>query len=211
MKIAVKNLQNKDAGSIDLNDDVFGVEVRQDILHRMIRYQLNKRQAGTHKTKDISEVSGTGKKPFKQKGTGSARRGTNRAPHHVGGARMFGPVVRSHATDMPKRERALALKIALSSKVASGKLIIIDSEATDKANTKAMAQALKTIGIQSAVIVCGSETNVNFALSTRNIPHIDVVPSDGANVYDILRRDTLVLTKDAVAALTERLSDKAAA
>ncbi|PZP54131.1 MAG: 50S ribosomal protein L4 [Micavibrio aeruginosavorus] len=212
MKIAVKNLQNKDAGSIELNDEVFAVEIRQDILHRMVRYQLNKRQAGTHKTKDISEVSGTGKKPFKQKGTGSARRGTNRAPHHRGGARMFGPVVRSHATEMPKRERALALKIALSSKVASGKLIILDSVTTAKPNTKEMVGALKTMGVTSAVFVTGPELDVNFALSARNIPLIDVLSSDGANVYDILRRDTLVLTKDAVDALTTRLTaDKAAA
>lgn len=206
MKITVKNLQNKDAGSIELNDDVFGVEIRQDILHRMVRYQLNKRQAGTHKTKDISEVSGTGKKPFKQKGTGSARRGTNRAPHHVGGARMFGPVVRSHATEMPKRERALALKIALSAKAAGGQLIILDSVTTAKPKTKEMVGVLKTMGIKSAVFVCGPELDTNFALSTRNIPLIDVLSSDGANVYDILRRDTLVLTKDAVDALTTRLT-----
>jgi len=206
MKITVKTLANKDAGSIDLNDDVFAVEIRQDILHRMIRYQLNKRQAGTHKTKDISEVSGTGKKPFKQKGTGSARRGTNRAPHHVGGARMFGPVVRSHATEMPKRERALALKIALSAKAAEGKLVVIDSAATAKPKTKEMVATLKAMNIKSAVFVTGPEMEVNFALSTRNIPLIDVLSSDGANVYDILRRDTLVLTKDAVDALTTRLA-----
>lgn len=206
MKLTVKNLANKDAGSIDLNDEVFAVEIRQDILHRMVRYQLNKRQAGTHKTKDISEVSGTGKKPFKQKGTGSARQGTKRAPHHVGGARMFGPVVRSHATDMPKRERALALKIALSSKAASGKLIILDSVSDAKAKTKDTIASLKGLGItSSAVFVTGPELDINFALSARNIPLIDVTSSDGANVYDILRRDTLVLTKDAVDALTTRL------
>ena len=211
MKVTVKNLANKDAGSIDLNDDVFAVEIRQDILHRMVRYQLNKRQAGTHKTKDVSEVSGTGKKPFKQKGTGSARRGTNRAPHHVGGARMFGPVVRSHATEMPKRERALAMKIALSAKAAGGKLVIIDSVATKAPKTKDMIAALKALEITNAVFVCGPELDINFALSARNIPLIDVTSSDGANVYDILRRDTLVLTKDAVDALTTRLTaDKAA-
>ena len=213
MKLTVKNLANKDAGSIDLNDEVFAVEIRQDILHRMVRYQLNKRQAGTHKTKDISEVSGTGKKPFKQKGTGSARQGTKRAPHHVGGARMFGPVVRSHATEMPKRERALAMKIALSSKAASGKLIVLDSVAGTKPKTKEMVASLKGLGItSSAVFVTGPELDVNFALSARNIPLIDVTSTDGANVYDILRRDTLVLTKDAVDALTTRLlGEKAAA
>ena len=216
MKITVKNLENKDAGSIELNDAVFGVEIRQDILHRMVRYQLNKRQAGTHKTKDISEVSGTGKKPFKQKGTGSARAGTKRAPHHVGGARMFGPVVRSHATEMPKRERALAMKIALSAKLADGKLMVLDSVSSAEPKTKQMVQTLKTMGITSAVFVCGPELDTNFALSARNIPLVDVLSSDGANVYDILRRDMLVLTKDAVDALTTRLttekfSDKAAA
>lgn len=211
MKVTVKTLANKDAGSIELNDDVFAVEIRQDILHRMVRYQLNKRQAGTHKTKDISEVSGTGKKPFKQKGTGSARRGTNRAPHHVGGARMFGPVVRSHATEMPKRERALALKIALSAKAAAGKLVILDSAAVAKPKTKDMVASLKTMDITSAVFVTGPELDANFALSARNIPLIDVLTSDGANVYDILRRDTLVLTKDAVDALTARLTEKSAA
>lgn len=211
MKLTVKNLENKEVGSIELNDDVFGAEIRQDILHRMVRYQLNKRQAGTHKTKDISEVSGTGKKPFKQKGTGSARRGTNRAPHHVGGARMFGPVVRSHATEMPKRERALAMKIALSAKAASGKLVILDSVVTKAPKTKAMVATMKAMDIKSAVFVCGPELDTNFALATRNIPLIDVTNSDGANVYDILRRDVLVLTKDAVDALTKRLTDKAAA
>lgn len=206
MKVTVKNFENKDVGSIELNDEVFGAEIRQDILHRMVRYQLNKRQAGTHKTKDISEVSGSGKKPFKQKGTGSARRGTNRAPHHVGGARMFGPVVRSHATEMPKRERALAMKIALSAKIASGKLIILDTVATKEPKTKAMVATMKAMDIKSAVFVCGPELDTNFALATRNIPLIDVTNSDGANVYDILRRDVLVLTKDAVNALTERLT-----
>lgn len=207
MKLGMKNLDNKDAGSIELNDEVFGVEIRQDILHRMIRYQMNKRQAGTHKTKGISEVSGTGKKPFKQKGTGSARRGTNRAPQHVGGATVFGPVVRSHATEMPKKERALAMKIALSSKVANGKLVVLDAATVKEAKTKSMVSKLATMGLTKALFVCGSEPDVNFTLATRNIPHINVVATEGANVYDILKADTLVLTKDAVDALTERLTN----
>lgn len=209
MKLAVKSLDNKDAGSIELNDEVFGVEIRQDILHRMIRYQLNKRQAGTHKTKGLSEVSGTGKKPFKQKGTGSARAGTKRAPQHVGGATVFGPVVRSHATEMPKKERALAMKIALSSKASTGKLIVLDAATATDAKTKAMAAKLNTMGLTKALFVCGSEPDVNFTLATRNLPHINVVPTEGANVYDILKADTLVLTREAVDALTERLTKAA--
>lgn len=205
MKIAVKNFENKEVGSIDLDDSVFGVAVREDILHRMVHYQLNKRRAGTHKTKGLSEVSGTGKKPFKQKGTGSARAGTLRAPQHRGGAIVFGPVVRSHATDLTKKFRALALKTALSAKVASGKLVILENEKTAQAKTKAMAASLNKLGIKSALIVCGTEVDQNFALSARNIPHIDVLPIEGANVYDILRKDMLVLTKAAVDALTERL------
>lgn len=210
MKIAVKSLENKDVGSIDLDDAVFGVEIRQDLLHRMVHYQLNKRRAGTHKVKTISEVSGTGKKPYAQKGTGRARAGTLRRPQDVGGGRVHGPVVRSHATELPKQVRALALKTALSAKAKNGQLIILDAATAKEAKTKAMVAALKTMGINNALFVCGSELDQNFALSVRNIPHIDVLPSDGANVYDILRRDTLVLTKDAVDALTSRLNKKAA-
>jgi large subunit ribosomal protein L4 len=206
MKIAVKNLENKEVGSLDLNDDVFAVEVRQDILHRMIRYQLNKRQTGNHKTKGISEVSGTGKKPYNQKGTGSARFGTRRAPQFVGGATIFGPQVRSHATDMPKKERALALKIALSAKASAGQLIVLDEAKAKAPKTKEMAKNFKSLGVQSALILSGSEMDENFALAARNIPHIDVLPVEGANVYDILRRDILVLTKEAVSQLTERLT-----
>ncbi len=205
MKIAVKNFENKDVGSIELDDAVFGVEVREDVLHRMVHYQLNKRRAGTHKTKGLSEVSGTGKKPFKQKGTGHARAGTLRAPQHRGGAIVFGPVVRSHATELPKKFRALALKTALSSKAAAGKLVIIEDAKASEPKTKAMVSKLEKMGISSALFIGGSDLDNNFTLATRNIPHIDVLPSEGANVYDILRKDTLVLTKQAVDALTERL------
>lgn len=209
MKVAVKTLDNKEAGSVELNPAVFGVEIRQDILHRMVRYQLNKRQAGTHKTKGISEVSGTGKKPHKQKGTGSARLGSKRAPQCVGGATVFGPVVRSHATEMPKRERALALKIALSSKASTNQLVIVDQAVTKAAKTKDMAANLKKLGLTKALFICGTDIDNNFALSARNIPHVDVLPQDGANVYDILRHDVLVLTKDAVDQLTARLTKDA--
>ncbi len=207
MKLAVKTLDNKEAGSVDLDKSVFGVAVRQDILLAMVRYQLAKRRAGTHKTRGISEVSGTGKKPYKQKGTGNARQGSLRSPQFRGGAVIFGPVVRSHATDLPKKVRKLAMKTALSSKAAEGKLIIIDNVAATSHKTKAMAAQLKKLGIESAVIVTGTAMDVNFARATTNIPMIDVLSVAGANVYDILRRDTLVLTKEAVSALTEKLKD----
>ncbi|MDY0029851.1 MAG: 50S ribosomal protein L4 [Pseudobdellovibrionaceae bacterium] len=206
MKIAVKTLENKEAGSIELDDAVFAVELRADILHRMVHYQLNKRRAGTHKTKGVSEVSGTGKKPWNQKGTGRARASNLRAAQFVGGATIFGPVVRSHATELPKKQRALALKTALSAKAANGQLIILEAAKTAEPKTKAMAAKLSAMGIQSALFVCGEEMDHNFALATRNIPHINVLPCDGANVYDILRHDTLVLTKEAVENLTKRLS-----
>lgn len=205
MKIAVKSIENKDVGSIDLDDAVFGVEVREDILHRMVHYQLNKRRAGTHKTKGISEVSGTGKKPFKQKGTGNARAGTMRAPQHRGGAIVFGPQPRSHATDLPKKFRALALRIALSAKAAAGNLVVLEDAQIKTPKTKDMAKNLSAMGITSALFIGGEELDENFALSVRNIPHIDMLPQQGANVYDILRKDTLVLTKQAVEKLTERL------
>ncbi len=210
MKIAVKSLDNKEVGSIELDDAVFGVELRQDLLHRMVHYQLNKRRSGTRKVKTISEVSGTGKKPYGQKGSGRARAGTLRRPQDVGGGRVHGPVVRSHATDLPKQVRALALKTALSVKAKNGQLIILDAAVAKDAKTKTMAVTLKNMGIESALFVCGAELDQNFALSIRNIPLVDVLPSDGANVYDILRRDTLVMTKDAVEALTARLNKKAA-
>lgn len=206
MKVAVKNLENKETGSLDLNDAVFGAEVREDILHRMVHYQLNKRRAGTHKTKVLSEVSGTGKKPYAQKHTGRARFGTLRAPQMRGGYTVFGPVPRSHATELPKKVREMALRSALSSKVAAGKLLVLDTVAVKDHKTKAMAATMKKMNIDSAFIICGETVDENFGKATRNLPKIDVVPVAGANVYDILRRDTLVLTKDAVQKLTERLS-----
>jgi len=205
MKLAVKTLDNKEAGQIDLDDSIFGVEVREDILHRMVKYQLNKRQQGTHKTKTISEVSGTGKKPFAQKGTGRARAGSLRRPQDRGGATIFGPTPRSHATELPKKIKKLAMKTALSAKAKNGKLIILDEATAKDHKTKGMVATLRTMGLENALIVGGAELDTNFQRATRNIPLIDVMPSQGANVYDILRRDTLVLTKDAVNDLTERL------
>ncbi len=205
MKHAVKTLDNKDAGEITLDKDVFGVEIRQDIIHSMIGYQLNKRRAGTHKVKDVSEVSGTGKKPHSQKGTGRARAGNARRPQAVGGGVMHGPHPRSHATEMPKKIRKLALRIALSSKAKDGKLVIIDDAKAKDHKTKAMAKSFEKLGLESALIVGGKDIDPNFARATANIPRIDVLPSQGANVYDIMRRDVLVLTKDAVNDLTEKL------
>jgi large subunit ribosomal protein L4 len=207
MKITMKTLAGKDAGALELDDAIFGAEVRDDILHRMVHYQLNKRRAGTHKTKVLSEVSGTGKKPYAQKHTGRARFGTLRTPQMRGGYTVFGPVPRSHATDLPKKVRQLAMRSALSSKVKNGQLIVLDDTAIKDHKTKAMAQAMAGLKINSAFVVCGETVDQNFDKATRNLPRIDVVPAAGANVYDILRRETLVLTKDAVAKLTERLKD----
>ncbi|MFP4313598.1 MAG: 50S ribosomal protein L4 [Alphaproteobacteria bacterium] len=205
MKVAVKTLENKAAGDITLDKSIFGVEVRPDILHRMVNYQLAKRRSGTHKAKQRHEISGTGKKPWAQKGTGRARAGDLKRNIDRGGAVVFGPVVRSHAVDLPKKVRKLALKMALSAKAADGKLIIIDDATVKTHKTKPMAEALKKMELTSAVIVGGAEIDVNFARATANIPLIDVLPSQGANVYDILRRDTLVLTKQAVNDITEKL------
>ena len=205
MKTNVISLDNKAVGEIVLADEVFGVAVRTDLLHRMVSYQLSKRRAGTHKTKGISEISGTTKKPFNQKGGGRARQGSLRSPQFRGGATIFGPVVRSHAFDLPKKVRTLALKTALSAKAAEGKLIVLDQAKLSAPKTKELATRLKALGWGSVLVIDGPALDDNFALASRNIPFVDVLPSVGANVYDILRRDTLVLTKDAVAALEARL------
>ncbi len=205
MKLDVINLDKKSVGSVDLTDDVFGVEVRGDILQRVVRWQLAKRQAGTHKTKIISDVSGTTKKPFKQKGTGGARQGSLRSAHMRGGGIIFGPVVRSHAHSLPKKIRILGLKSALSSKAKDGKLIILDAASEKAAKTKGLVARFKKLGWTSALIIDGAAVDESFARAARNIKGIDVLPTQGANVYDILRRDTLVLTKAAVEKLEERL------
>ncbi|MBU6234923.1 MAG: 50S ribosomal protein L4 [Alphaproteobacteria bacterium] len=207
MKVAVKTLENKDAGSVELDQTVFGLPVREDIMLAMVRYQLAKRRAGTHQTRGVSQVSGTGKKPYKQKGTGNARQGSLRNPQFRGGAVIFGPTTRDHAIDLPKKVRRLALKTALSSKAASGSIIVLDDAKAGSHKTAAMAKSFEKLGIENAVVIAGKEVDVNFARATSNIPFIDVMAVDGANVYDILRREKLVLTKDAVAALTEKLKD----
>jgi len=205
MKVPVKTLDNTDAGEIELDDAIFGLDPRRDILHRMVNWQLAKRRAGTHKTKTVSEVSGTGKKPFRQKGTGRARQGTARAPHMRGGAVVHGPVPRDHGFDMPKKVRKLALRHALSAKARDGNLIVLESAAAENHKTRELAARLKTLGIGSALVVDGEELDAKFALASRNLPLVDLLPQQGANVYDILRRETLVLTRDAVAKLQERL------
>ena len=204
MKTTIISLDNQSVGEIDLAESVFGVPLRVDLLHRMVGYQLAKRRAGTHKTKTISEISGTTKKPYKQKGTGHARQGSLRSPQFRGGATIFGPVVRSHAHDLPKKVRKLALKVALSAKAADGKLVVLDQAVAATPKTKDLATRLKALGWDSVLVIDG-KVNDNFALASRNMPFVDVLPEIGANVYDILRRDTLVLTKDAVAALEARL------
>ena len=205
MKAKVVTLENKAAGDIDLDDAVFGAEVRKDILARMVNYQLAKRRAGTHKAKTRSDVSGTTRKPFRQKGTGRARQGSIRAAQFRGGGVVFGPVVRDHGHSLPKKVRKLALKSALSAKQADGKLMILDEVKLADGKTKGLVEKLGKLGLSNALIVGGKEIEPNFARAARNIVAIDVLPTQGANVYDILRRDTLVLTREAVEALEARL------
>ena len=205
MKVAVKSLENKKVGDITLSDDVFGVDVKTEILHRMVNWQLAKRRAGTHKVKTISEISGTGKKPFRQKGTGNARLGSLRGTQQRGGQTVHGPVVRSHAFDLQKKVRKQALKMALSAKQAAGELIILDAAKAKSHKTKDMAANLQKMELSSVLFIDGDKVDDNFAKATRNIPNVDVLPQHGANVYDILNHDALVLTKDAVAKLEERL------
>jgi len=204
MQADIISLDAKSVGKLDLSDDIFGAEVRGDILQRVVRWQLAKRQAGTHKVKIRPEVHGTTKKPFRQKGTGSARQGSKKSTQHRGGGIIFGPVVRSHAHDLPKKIRRLGLISALSSKAKDGKLVVIDSVGKS-AKTKDLAVQFKKLGWGRVLIIDGADVNESFAKAARNIMNVDVLPTQGANVYDILRRDTLVLTKDAVAKLEERL------
>ncbi len=205
MKMNVVTLENKAAGELDLDDAVFGLAVRKDILARVVEWQRAKARAGTHKTKTRSEVSGTGKKPFKQKGSGNARQGTLRAPQHEGGGRAHGPVVRSHAFSLNKKVRALGLCHALSAKAAEGKLLVIDAAETKAAKTAALAKNFETLGLKKPLIIGGEVLNENFAKAARNLKGVDVLPIQGANVYDILRHSELVLTKDAALALQARL------
>ncbi len=205
MRTKIVNLDNKAVGEVELDDAVFALKPRKDILARVVNWQLAKRRQGTHKTRGISEVSGTTKKPYKQKGTGRARQGSLRSPQFRGGAVIFGPVVRSHAFDLQKKVRKLGLKMALSAKQAEGKLAILDEAKVKEAKTGILAGKLGKLGWSSVLIIDGPELDEKFARAARNIPGVDVLPQQGANVYDILRRDTLVLTTAAVEKLQERL------
>ena len=206
MKAETATLDAGKTGTVELKDEIFGLEPRADILHRMVNWQLAKRQAGTHKTKGRSEIDYTKTKIWKQKGTGRARHGARSAPQFRGGGKAHGPVPHSHAHELPKKVRALALKLALSAKAREQKLIIIDEARLADAKTKAAAVAFGKLGIHSALVIGGAELDQNFARAARNVPRIDVLPVQGINVYDILRRDTLVLTRDAVTALEARLA-----
>ena len=200
MKLKVLNLENKDAGEIDLDEGIFGAPLRKDLLARAVNYQLAKRRQGTHKTKTRGEINGSTARPWRQKGTGRARAGDRKAGHWRGGQTTFGPQPRDHSMELPKKVRKLALKIALSSKHADGKLVILDAASAAEPKTKAVAAQLKAMGLSSVLIVDGAELDRNFELAARNIQ-----PQQGANVYDILRCDTLVLTRQAVEQLQERL------
>lgn len=205
MELSVKTLAGDAAGKIDLDDAIFGIdEIRGDILQRTVRWQLARRQAGTHKAKSRSEVARTTKKSLKQKGSGGARHGSRNAPIFVGGGVAHGPRVRSHAHDLPKKIRKMALAHALSSKVKESSILVLDKAELDAPKTKALVDAFKGLGIENALIISGSEVNENFARAARNIPNIDVLPVAGLNVYDILRRRTLVITKEAAEGIKAR-------
>ena len=205
MELKVTTLEGKEAGSVQLSDAIFGLEPRADIIQRCVQWQLNKRQAGTHKTQGRADVWRTGKKMYKQKGTGNARHGDKSVPLWRGGGKAFGPKPRSHAIELPKKVRALALKHALSAKAKDGGIIVLDKASVKEAKTKQLAANFEKLGWQSgALIIDGAEIEAGFRNAARNIPNIDVLPIQGINVYDILRRQKLVLTKAAVDALEAR-------
>ncbi|MCI5110285.1 MAG: 50S ribosomal protein L4 [Marivita sp.] len=204
MKLDVIKLDGGSAGSVELGDEIFGLEPRADILHRVVRWQRNKAQAGTHKVKTRSEVSYSTKKIYRQKGTGGARHGSRKAPIFRKGGIYKGPTPRSHAHDLPKKVRKLGLMHALSAKVKDGSLVIIENIESD-GKTSSLAKQVKNLGWKRALIIDGAEVNENFIRAAANIEGLDVLPSMGANVYDILKRDTLVLTKAGVEALEARL------
>ena len=212
MKLDVVTLDAGKAGSIELSDEIFGIaEIRGDILQRVVTWQLAKRRSGNHKIQVRNEVSRTGKKMYKQKGTGGARHGSRRAAQFVGGAKAHGPVVRSHAFDLPKKVRALGLKHALSSKAKDGALVVLDAATVDAPKTAALRARFDKLGLTNALIITGAEVDKTFGLAARNIPNVDVLPTVGLNVYDVLRREKLVLTREAVEAIQARLTEKEAA
>jgi large subunit ribosomal protein L4 len=204
MEMKVMSLDGKEGGSVELSEAIFGLEPRADILHRCVRWQLAKRQRGTHDVKNRAEIHRTGKKMYRQKGTGSARHGSARVNLFRGGGRSFGPTPRSHEIGLPKKVRVLALKHALSAKAKDGGIIVLDNASMKDGKTKVLAQSFSSLGLTNALIIDGAEVDANFALAARNIPNIDVLPVQGINVYDILRRHKLVLTKSALEALEAR-------
>ena len=207
MKAEMVNLDNQPAGAVDLPAAVFGLKPRRDILHRMVRYQLAKRRAGTHSCKDRSQIRGSGRKIVRQKGSGGARHGNKKVPQFRGGGKAFGPKPRSHAIKLPKKLRALALRHALSAKKAAGELVIVDKAAIAQPKTKLLKNKLEAMKLASALIIDGGNPDANFARAARNLPGIDVLPVEGINVYDILRREKLVLTSAALEAIKQRFAD----
>jgi large subunit ribosomal protein L4 len=208
MKQEIKSLENKVIKEIDLDKTIFGVEVKSEVIHRMVRYQLAKKRSGNHKTKGISEISGTTRKPFKQKGTGSARQGSRRSPQMRGGAVIFGPQVRSHAHKLPKRIRALALKMALSNKLKEGKLKVISDFKISKPKTSFLTSKLVKMEIDSALFIDGVDVEKNFKHAVKNIPKTDFLPISGINVYDIIRRKFLVISEKALLGINERFKNE---
>lgn len=205
MKYEIRDFDNKKVGEVQLKPEIFSLPLRQDILARMVHWQLACRRAGTHSTKGISEISGTTKKPWRQKGTGRARQGSLRSPQFRGGANIFGPLPRDYSYNLPKKVRQLALKTALSSKVASGELLIVENLNTGITKTKEIVKKIIALGLRSALIIDGEEVNKDFARTVANLPGVDVLPQQGINVYDILRHEHLVLTKAAIENLESRL------
>jgi len=204
MELKVTTLDGKAAGSVTLNDAIFGLEPRSDLIQRCVVWQLAKRRAGTHAVKNRADIWRTGKKMYRQKGTGGARHGSARVNLFRGGGRSFGPVVRSHAIDLPKKVRALALRHALSAKAKDGGIVVLDKAEIKDGKTKTLAQRFEKLELASALIIDGAEVEANFGRAARNIPNIDVLPVQGINVYDIMRRNKLVLTKAALDALEAR-------
>ena len=206
MKLAIQTLAGKEAGSVEVSAEVFGLEPRTDLIARMVRYQLAKRQQGTHQAQERSTINRTTKKMYKQKGTGGARHGSAKAPQFRGGGRAFGPISRSHAHDLPKKVRVLALKHALSAKAKDANIIVLDKAEIAEPKTKLLLETLAKLGWSNALIIGGETLQDNFVLAARNIPDLDVLPVQGINVYDIIRREKLVLTTAALDAINARLA-----
>jgi large subunit ribosomal protein L4 len=207
MKADVTTLAAAKAGTVELAEAIFGLKPRPDLIQRMVRYQLAKRRAGTHHAQDRSEVNVTGKKMYKQKGTGGARHGDKSVPQWRGGGKAFGPKPRDHAFELPKKVRALALRHALSAKQAAGEIVVLDKAESKEGKTAALRDQFAKLEWTNVLIIDGAELQTDFVRAARNLPNIDVLPVQGINVYDILRRRTLVLTKAAIAALEERFAD----